>query len=272
MVAFNSKVSALEPILGDTISYRVQQFTLGDTDPRNYGRGRYPRNYYTHPFGAPCQPLSLPLVPRSEWIDRIEQMEKDKSRLSDLILDEGIPEKDQNGTNFCWMFGPVQCVEVTRVLHGMPYESLSPASLACKITNFRNIGGWGTEAMAEIIAQGLVPSSKWPDIAIDRRYDTPENDLLRDRYKVLEWWDLPPRSLDALATCCFHRIPTAVGFDHWSHEVMACDVVYYQGKFGIRIRNQWKNWGDRNFGLLLESKAVPDDAIAPRFIIPALAA
>lgn len=242
---------------------------LTRVDRSIYGRGLLPRvkPYGSLPYAAA---LSIPIVPRDEWVDRIEEMERTKTRLSDLVLRAGLPCKDQNGTNYCWINAPVHCVEVVRVLQNEEMVILSPASCGAKIKNFRNVGGWGTEGLEFIIEHGVVPVSMWPANAISRRYDIAGAWEEAKKYRVTEWWDIKPRDLDELFSVLFARIPVAVGYDWWGHEVTAYDPVHLgNGEFGVRIRNSWgMAWGDRGFSVLKGRKMLPDDAVAPRVVIP----
>jgi hypothetical protein len=77
---------------------------------------------------------------------------------------------------------------------------------------------------------------------------------------------LQNRNFDQLATLCLLNVPVPIGLNWWSHEICACDLVVVSANhFGIRIRNSWgDDYGDHGFAVLSESKATPDDAVAPR--------
>lgn len=66
-------------------------------------RGLIPRNYSQQPLGSLpyAAPLDIPLIPRSEWGDRIRQKEKDGATLRELCRSSGLNPPDQNGTNYC---------------------------------------------------------------------------------------------------------------------------------------------------------------------------
>lgn len=206
------------------------------------------------------------VYPESEWQARAQELESQKSRLSDIAVAAGVPVLDQQSTNYCWCFGPVGALMFVRAVMGQPMVALSPASVGGPITNFRNVGGWGEDALQWMAEHGVVPSAPWPATAIDKRYWTQANQALAKDYRVTEWWRLQPRNLGQLVSCLLRRIPVAVGYNWWGHEVLACDVVYTNGKIGIRIRN---SWGDvpgypNGFAILQGNKMLPDDAVAPR--------
>lgn len=235
-------------------------------------RGLLPRDYSVHPLGATgfTAPFDVPNIPRSEWPARIEELERTKSRLSDIADAADHKCLDQNGTNYCWANGPVYCVELVRLAQGLPLVYLSPASVAGPIKGYRNVGGWGTEALEYIVQHGIVPVEMWPPNSRDSSLHTAEAKQRALDFKVTEWYDLRSRDFDQLMTCLLLRIPVAVGYNWWGHEVAAIDpVVISSGKFGVKIRNSWgMGYGDRGYAVLAEGKATPDDAVAPRVIVP----
>lgn len=165
----------------------------------------------------------------------------------------------------CWFNAPTHCLEIDRVMQNESPVSLSPASGACKITNFRNVGGWGKQALEFIIDTGVVPSSMWPDTAIDRQYDTAATNAERGKYRVVEWWELEPRNLDQLMSVLLRRWPVAVGYNWWSHEVTAVNPRWIDGAPALDIDNSWgTSWGTNGRGVLQGNRMLPDDAVVPR--------
>lgn len=211
------------------------------------------------------------LISESEWEERIKEMEETKSRLSDLAIQAGLPCKDQDGTNYCWINAPTHCVEVVRLVQNQPLVILSPASAGGPMTNFRNVGGWGGPGLAYVGSKGLVPVEKWPANAISSSYWTDENKALALHYRQTEWWELEPRNLQQLVSCLLRRIPVACGYNWWSHETTNYDPVWVNGKIGVRNRNSWgMDWpaaGAKGFHILQGSKMYPDDGVAPRAVI-----
>lgn len=239
--------------------------------PSGFHKGRIARDYSKQPFCSQqgSAPFDMPIIPRAEWPDRIADMERTKSRLSDLVLQAGIKSKNQASTNFCWINGVVTGVETIRCLAGLPYVPLSSASGACIIKNFRNQGGWGSEALEHLVQYGVCSEALWPNAAIDRKYLTEEAKAEALKYRCTEWYDLQPRNFDQLMTCLFNRIPVAIGLNWWGHEICAMDpVMPTPGKFGTNIRNSWgDDYGQNGFAVLSESKSTPDDACAARVMI-----
>lgn len=277
--------------------------------PANMSRGRIPRDYRTHPVGHAWKGASAFTaelnVPREEWDERIEEMERNRTGLDHLVDQVGLECKDQNGTNFCWDFATTHCCEIELVKanqkdpQGNPVK-LSPASTACKIKNFRNQGGWGQEALEYQIEHGTVPEWLWPQSAINRQYDTAANWKEAEKYRVKEWMDIASRNFGQKCSAQFHRLPTSDGYNWWSHQVtgyrpviIAKSIVkaayaaakelykllpteYREpllekaaSKYGTLQRNSWSmSYGDRGYFILAESKATPDDCCSPSVLLP----
>lgn len=216
-------------------------------------------------YGADAEPFPAGLlVPMSEMEARIREQEERKLRVSDLINHYGLPEKDQERTNYCWIYGVVQAQEVMRLRMNQPMVRLSAASAGARVKGFRNVGGWGLEAIKHLGLHGVNEEGDWPNATIDSRYDTPESRRKALDHRVTEWWELTPRSMHELASLLLMGIPAGVGYNWWGHEVMAADPLWLDGTLALRIRNQWKGWGSNNFGVLQGSLMYPDDTVAPR--------
>lgn len=242
--------------------------------PKEFGRGL--DLSYKGPFNYAASAEPFPrefLIPRSEWQERIKEMEEKKTRLSDLMNQAGLPCKNQERTNYCWINAPTHCVEMVRVIQNQPMVILSPASVGGPMTNFQNVGGWGGPGLAYVGNKGLVPVDKWPANAIDRSYWTEENKALALHYRQTKWFELEPRNLDELVSCLLHGLPVAGGYNWWAHEITNYDVVWLDGTVAIRIRNSWgMSWpsaGAMGYSILQGNRMLPDDQVAPVVAIAA---
>ncbi len=231
------------------------------------GSGYRPKDRVKHPYGATpgVSAFKLPIIPRNEWAARIEEIEKSGSLISTMMLNAGIPSEDQSNTNFCWGNAQVTVINALRCKMGESYVPLSPASVCAPVTGYRNVGGYGMDALQYIIDHGVAPKSLWPANAINRQYDNSASQNARSLYRCTEWMELESNDFDQAMTCLLLKLPFAAGYNFWSHEIGDIDPVYIgNGVFGIRFRNSWgDSYGTHGFGILAEPKAVPSDADVP---------
>ena len=204
------------------------------------------------------------LIPESEWRARIEERIARKATTRERMTRAGVKVKNQARTNFCWVFAPTSALEIARINQGLDHVELSPASVGAPMKNYRNVGGWGREALERIISHGAVPHSLWPSTAIDPRYDTPATRAEAAKNKVDEWWVLPNRSKKHLCSAILRGLTVPIGLNWWGHEVLAVDLVIVDGEVCPLILNSWDvTWGDQGFGVLQGGKMLPDDCVAP---------
>lgn len=242
--------------------------TILGPDGKPFGKGldlglRGPGDFE---YGNAADPFPAELlIDRSEWQARIKEMEETKTRISDLIRRRKSPCKNQERTNFCWMNSPVRCTEIVRMQQNEPQIVLSPASGACLVTGFRNVGGWGRDALAWIVLHGLNEVQDWPANAIDQKYATPGNKAKAMANRIVEWTELRPRNIDQLMSMLLRRIPVACGYNWWGHETTAVDPVWLDGGPATRNENSWgPSYGDGGLFILQGQRMLPDDAVAPR--------
>lgn len=228
-------------------------------------KGWKPRDYATHPYGgfgfaAPDDDLIL----RNEWASRIKDREASGASISAIATTAGVRVFHQGNTNYCWGNAPVKGLEILQVVAGQDHVPLSPASVCAIIKNYRNDGGWGTQAAQFLVEKGASTQKLWPANAIDKKYNTHEANAVRGRYQLKEWKDIPPRSFAHMATHLLRGRVVPIGVNWWGHEVLAVELVHLEGnKFGALVWNSWgEDWGENGLGVLDEQHATPDDALA----------
>lgn len=226
--------------------------------------GMHRRGYANAHFSA--VPDSL-LIDKSEWRDRIESKQKDESQVSDLIKYKQIPPENQASTNYCWCTAPVGAFRVVRGIMNQPDKAFSNASVGGPTTGFKNVGGYGDDALDRMETHGVNEATDWPVNAISKKYYTPENQAKALENRVADgWWKLEPNHIEQTASLVLQNIIVCVGYDWWGHEVYVCDLVYVNGEFCFRIRNSWGDIPEfpYGFGILKGKKMIPSDAVAFR--------
>lgn len=241
------------------------------TEPMDGSKGlELARGDAEYAYGATASAFPQELIiPRHEWQARIQEKDERKTHLSQIMRAAKLPAKNQGRTNYCWIFAPVHCLEIIRLIQNQPMVSLSPASAGAYIKNFRNVGGWGKEGLEFIADRGVCPSSLWPDTSLSRSHATEENRAVAVDYRVTEWWELRPRNLDEQISLLLRNIPGAAGRNRWRHETTDLDAIWVDGAVAIRGRNQWPNWGDDNYFVMQGNAMLADDLVAPRVAVAA---
>lgn len=220
--------------------------------------------------------FDIPLIPESEWEGRLAQQIKDKAQLSD-IRNGGkfggvMPSTDQNGRGYCWCHSSTSAALICRALANQPYADLSAYAVGCIIKDYADEGGWGEESLKFIADRGVPTSQFWPQQGTKREYDNPktwENAALHKF--TAEWMALNGNNMKAqLVTCLLLSIPVVTDLNWWSHSICTIDLVSIS-PFRTRIWNSWgDSWSENGTGILEGSKAIPDDALAPRVMTPSM--
>lgn len=240
--------------------------------PPGMSKGRVPRDWNAQPYGRCRGARVFPedwRIPRSEWKKHIDRQAAEKSSPLDIRKRAGFKSLNQNGTNYCWANAVVQGVKYQRAAAGMPFEDLSPASVAAKIKNYRNSGGWGGDALEFIAQHGVMSTTYWPaNHWRTSEYDTPEGRADALTKKAEEFYELKSRDFEALASALLWGDPVAIGLNWWSHEVLAVRLRYEGSVFVVDIDNSWGDWGDDGIGELSEGRATPDDAVVVSSVTP----
>lgn len=248
-------------------------------DKERKARGLIPRLFSECPqgyLGAICEPFSLPLIPDSEIEDRIRQQEKDKSSLQH-IREQGkdgglIPSTDQNGRGYCWAHGTCSAVMLVRAKNHQPFVSLSAYHVACIIKNYRDEGGWCTQALDFIAKRGIASEEFWPQRSVSKSNDTPQMWQNAALHKVEQWWDISDNRETAkrqMATLLLLNDPVQTDHNWWGHSICTMRLISWN-PFKTMIWNSWgESWSDRGMGILEGSKAIPDGAVAPRVVTAA---
>ena len=241
--------------------------------PSEMGRGYVERDFAVDPPEMFAPPSEMDLIPRSEWSARIKEQEREKTRISDILLRAGIPSLDQSSSKYCWGHSTVGSVQALRAINNLPHVPLSAYAVCAIIMRGKSEGAW-CGLSAKFLREVGVPSQElWPQGSYDLRHDTPAMRANAALHKVTEdWVDLARPvydqnlTFDQVATCLLKSIPCAIDENWWAHSIMACDLVEVEaGSFGIRIRNSWGDqWGDKGFAVLRGNKALPNGAVALR--------
>ena len=245
------------------------------TPPTGFSRGYEARRA---PYGSiPCAAVAetMPLIPRSEWRDRIRQKEKDKSRLTDHWRDAGKPCFDQDGIPYCHANSAAMAVMMIRVVMNEPFVLLSPASIGGPVTGYKKQGAVIEDDLQVLAERGCCTQEFLGPNEINKaKNESPAATANAALHKVTEWWDFGYRNeigtdamLDRCATAALNNIPVPTGYDWWGHSTLILDLIYDEatGLWGFDELNSWgPDYGEGGLFRLVGNKAIPDAAYAPR--------
>lgn len=284
---FVSELAQQLPVIDDSNWRDAVVPPQGDDGP-----AYIPRDWTAQPLGSVTGTGEFPrelLIPRAEWKERIEELERTKTRLSDLLRALHAQGQfvclNQNPTNYCWCYAVVHAVMIARAVAGEPFVRLSPYSVATLIKSGRNQGGWGTQALERIVREGVASEEFWPqekpgtsssarsaaNMAAIRNWQqyvagSRENAAL---HKVSEWWDLRSRNWDEKMSALLHRLPVASGYSWMGHERCSIDpVVLSNGDTGCVDLDSYTSDGSLDLKVLASGRGAADDACVPRVVNP----
>jgi hypothetical protein len=218
-------------------------------------------------------------------LDRKKHIETDRYRglVYCATVPNGLLVTRRNGSVLvsgnCWAHSTTSAMTVLRAVMGLPYVPLSAFAVACVIKSFRDEGGWGALSAQFATERGIPSSQFWPMQSMSRSNDNPQTWENAKLHRVAEAWvDLQAEAYDRtltrkqVASCLLSNIPVVVDYNWWGHSVCALDLVEINsGHFGVRIWNSWgDSWSDRGMGVLEESKAWPNGAVALRTTTPSI--
>lgn len=243
------------------------------SDDSQYAKGFIPRDFDTHPHGSLvyAAPFNIPTIPRDEWPDRIADMERTKTRLSDIADQAGVPRLNQESLGYCHCFCLAYAIMAFRAAMGLPFKLLSASSIGGPVTSFQNRGAYVFDDLEQAVNVGICEARIYPMTTTSRQYYTEEARQNAALHKVTEWFDLQPRNYDQYMTCLLSRIPVPFGFNEMGHAMTGVDPVNLGGgKFGSRVQNSWVPWqppgDDRGRKVWSERELTPDEQYAPRQI------
>lgn len=234
--------------------------------PRESATGHERRDWERVPYGSlpGAHKFDLPRMTERDILEMIREKDAKKAWVTHLCDRVGSRVKNQQRTNYCWINGPVRCIEVRRVAQGLPYVELSPASVGSLVTNYRNIGGWGGRGLKMMTEIGVAPADVWPCNAIDPKYDNQASREARKRFIVTKWMEFEPGDKLAVYTAIVNDFPASLGIPAWGHEVAGTRLAADRGRIVAIVDNSWgTDWGDNGRGTLTGRYADFDDACAP---------
>ncbi len=162
----------------------------------------------------------------------------------------------------CWIHGTIQAAMMMIDMAGLPYRTLSPASVAAHCyRNFGVNGGYPALGVQKFQEHGAATVQTWPENAHDRRHDNAASRATREHNWLSEViiTGSGERGFRRLLSAHCQGLPGGASFSWWRHYVASCYGRWTGRELGLGIRNSWGNngYGDRGFGLLVGTRKYP---------------
>lgn len=269
----------------------VMPKTLDDSGESVSITGYKPRDYELQPLGSGVGAVSFPQAlldaypDEKVWRERFKELEAKKMDLVSVLTEAFRAGKwlglNQDPTNYCWTYGVVHAIMVIRHLAGQPFLRLSPYSVACIVKNFQNNGGWGSQALAQIVKDGIATEEYWPmekpGMSRAERQSANMSAIRNGRqylassranaslHKVLEYADLPKQSFrHKMAALCV-PLPIASGYNRIGHErCTIAGVVLSNGGLGYADLDSYTSDGSPDIKIVSEGFGAGEDMVIPR--------
>jgi hypothetical protein len=209
------------------------------------------------------------VIPRSEWAGMIAAGAGMKA--FNALNAAGVKAKDQNGLDYCWVYGSTRVVEARRLVEGLPHVELAPESVGGPCTGWRNEGGYASEAFTQIQKGGICEESflDKPCSLKVRNWKTGWQDNAL-KHASVDWYNIDGSSsagpmFDQVMSQLLQENPVAAGLSWWGHLIaFLAPVLFPNGSFGVLFQNSWTpDWpttGANGYAILTESRATPDGA------------
>ncbi len=183
------------------------------------------------------------MIPKSKWRDLIKMQEDNQSSPLHIHKQAKVPILNQKRTNYCWIHG-VAAGMMNRMAHSgiRPVPHLSPCGTGARGKNFRNVGGWGGEAIEYNEKYGMPTTETWPEGVIDPDLVTHEMELDSKPNHIAEFEELPSEQIIALGSALLDPTgakPVTGGLMWWGHLICFLRVRWEDGQFVFDFVNSW---------------------------------
>ncbi len=234
------------------------------------------RSYVDDPECSSFGAFSGGLIPRSEWVERIDLLNAAQASPEHAWKNGGLKAMSQGSTSFGWAWSVRTGMCAMLAQQGIdPPPALNPFALACILQSGRNRGGYSTQAARGVQKYGMCTFDVWKHGDWNYKTNMKKKSVLEsaDLHKLVDFEEVRREgSFDTTMSALLQGYPVAVCLGWWRHAVCAMRPIYKGSKsnptFGYRIQNSWGAWGKHKDGFseLWGSKAVPHDAVVIRSV------
>lgn len=233
-----------------------------------------PAGHNSRGYSNTFRGAGLKVTPRSEWSDRIKELNAKKMQIRDH---QDWPCDNQGSFPTCWSAGTMQTISTCRVMQmGIQhYVRFSAMAVAVPISGGRS-GGYEGDAVRYATEHGCVDSKLWGYTDPSRKNNDPAVQANRLLHKTTESIELD--GFDEFMTAMLEPFPCTVSYNWWSHVVMLAGAAEIEpGSFGLIIRNNWgDSYGDKyrfghgGYAVFREGRGTPSGGYMIRQQTPSL--
>jgi hypothetical protein len=218
--------------------------------------GAMPRE---EPFGQAGFPVfeeTVPIIPRKEWPDRVEAIDKAGGMCDQLVTriynQRQEPSCTSNATGQSNEVVQASQYGKDKVVH------LSAISLYMRVGS-RSSGSSVSSNLKEMRDVGILPLDNeanrkaYPHVMANTGYGTSYPDGWKDTAKLFraqEWFDV--EGVEGFITALILGFPVVYGRD--GHAICGVRPVFINGLIHDKYANSWGDWGDNGYGYDSESK------------------
>jgi hypothetical protein len=172
-----------------------------------------------------------PIIPESEWLDRIKAMTEAKAWPQDLWDRQSPKIKNQKRRPYCWTWSLSQIVEKMRAAMNLPYVETAPVTAGGAV-NWRNVGNSLDSTIRHYAKYGIASAAFVPDQwSLSPSTFKPgwQGDALN--YRITEWWDVGGVNVwKEAVSILLSGHPVYVGLSWWGHAVSYSKLVVVDGE------------------------------------------
>lgn len=194
----------------------------------------------------------------AEQKEEAEFAERERSSIYCLFKDNKVPCKNQNGHGYCWNYGVVSAFEGAWLAAGREYVELDAHSGAAAVKRGRDQGGWGSDGLEYAEKHGIVPRSHWPKHSRDYKlWNNPEIAAEAAKYKPLEWVNIQPGDMEALASLEVTGNPCGMGLMWWGHLIVFASLKFDSrfGRLHLTRNSHGPNFGNDGWCFMTDDVA-----------------
>lgn len=279
----------LEVVDDKNFQHLVQPTVVRPDGLEQSATGYIPRDYELQPLGSGLGAKLLPQAlldaypDEKVWKERFKELEAKKldipSRLAEAFKRGEWIGLNQNPTNYCWCYAVIHAFMIQRLLAGEPFFRFSPYSVAWIVKGGTNSGGWGSQANAQMVREGVATEEFWPmekpgmsdrsganmaAIRNGKQY-LASSRANAAKHKIIEYDDLPQRSwAHKMAMLCV-PMPVACGYNRIGHErCTIAGIVTSSGGLGAVDLDSYTSDGSPDLKAYAESFGSGEDMVVPR--------